>query len=123
MILVDTSVWIDFFRKAEAKPARLSGFLLNDDVLIHPWVLGELALGHLGSGRAALLDDLSRLDPLPVVADDEILELIERTGLEGTGVGWVDVQLLGSALIAGVELWTLDRRLERAADLCGVPIV
>ena len=42
MILVDTSVWIDHLRR---KDDHLVSALLAGYVLIHPWVIGELACG------------------------------------------------------------------------------
>ncbi len=33
----------------------------------------------------------------------------------GRGIGWVDVQLLASARLTGIPLWTLDRRLKEVA--------
>ncbi|GEM_PF-1749053 len=45
MILVDTSVWIDHLRRGDA---HLMITLLAGQVLIHPWVIGELC--HLFAG-------------------------------------------------------------------------
>ena len=44
MILVDTSVWIEHLRSANAILRELLG---DGEVLGHPFVLGELALGNL----------------------------------------------------------------------------
>src|SRR5258706_14448997 len=101
-LLVDSSVFIDHFRTADP---NLVEKLEADEVLLHPWVLGELALGHLGRRRAAILADLALLPTAPVVAQDDVLALVEARGLAGCGLGWVDVQLLASARIPGVPLW------------------
>lgn len=55
-----------------------------------------------------------------VASFDEALVLVERRSLMGRGIGWVDVQLLASALLAAVSLWTLDRRLASVAGELGV---
>lgn len=110
MILVDTSVWIDFLNGASAA-APLSSLLVEGEVLSHPWVVGELALGHLGPRRPAILADLERLPVAPVATDAEVRRLIEERALAGSGIGWVDAGLLASALLAGARLWTSDRRL------------
>ena len=114
MILIDTSVWIDFFRGASAV-AALSTRLEAGDVLLHPWALGELALGQRGSRWADTVRDLRLLPRATVVGDAEVLAFVETRGLAGKGVGWVDVQLLASALADGATLWTLDRRLATLA--------
>lgn len=114
MKLVDTSVWVDFFR-GRARAGRLAHDLEADEVLLHPWVLGELALGHLGSKRAAILGDLRLLPVAPVVPDADVLAMIDVLRLAGRGIGWVDAHLLASARSAGAMLWTHDARLSRIA--------
>jgi predicted nucleic acid-binding protein len=112
MILVDTSVWIGHFRSADA---RLSSLLEERRVLMHPFVLGELACGWLPGKRTEVLAGLGELPEAPMAANPEVLELIELRGLANTGVGWIDAHLLASALIGSVPLWSVDRGLVRAA--------
>ncbi len=119
MILVDTSVWVDFFRGSN-RAAALAEHLESNLVLLHPWVLGELALGGLGPRREAVIADLKRLPTAPLVADEEVLELILVRRLSGRGIGWVDVHLLAAALLAGCGLWTFDGRLGGVALEFGV---
>ncbi len=120
MILVDTSVWVEHFR-GDRRADRLADLLADDQVLLHPWVLGELALGGLGSRRSAVLADLGRLPAAPEVPHPEVIDLIVNRRLAGLGIGWVDAHLLASALVAGSGLWTLDTRLDGAARGAGVP--
>lgn len=108
MILVDTGVWSRHFRAGDG---NLSELLRNGRVLIHPWIVGELALGP--GLRLDLLDDLQRLPALPVVPDDDLLTFVRLHRLRG--VGWVDVQLLVSARAADTPLWTTDQGLAEAA--------
>jgi len=119
MILVDTSVWIAFFQD-ESKAASLTRSLQNDTVLGHPWVTGELMLGSLGRKRDEIIADLNRLPAAPLLDEREMRALIEARKLSGAGIGWVDAQLIGSALIAGALLWTLDRRLAKVASRLGI---
>ena len=119
MVLVDTSVWIEHFRGGPARLA-LSELLREDTVLIHPGILGELALGHLGRARREILQHLELLPKVPVVSDEEVRDLIERRRLPGRGIGWVDAHLVASALLAGCVIWSLDGALKRVAISLGV---
>jgi predicted nucleic acid-binding protein len=107
LILVDTSVWVDHFRRSNE---RLASLLVDGRVQGHPFVLGELALGHLRR-RAEILGLLSELPRARTATDEEALSFIERHALAGSGVGWVDVHLLAAAALSRASLWTLDRRL------------
>ncbi|MFH1764168.1 MAG: PIN domain-containing protein [Gemmatimonadota bacterium] len=116
MMLVDTSVWVDHLRSGNS---TLASALETVDVWCHPFVLGELACGNLRN-REEILDLLAALPQAPMATHTEALALVEGRNLMGIGLGWVDVHLLGSALLAGVPLWTLDRRLAQAARRLGV---
>jgi hypothetical protein len=115
MILVDSSVWIDHLRR---KNPALVAALEAGQVLMHPFVLGELACGML-SNRAEVLALLGKLPGAPVATENEALAYIERHDLMGRGIGYFDVHLLAAtALAGGANLWTKDKRLAAtAADL------
>jgi len=115
MILVDTSVWVDHLR--DGAPA-LAAVLEQGSVLMHPFVLGELACGNL-KNRGEVLRLLGELPAAPMATDPEALNYIERRDLMGRGIGYVDVHLLASVALAGAaRLWTRDKRLAAvAADL------
>lgn len=116
MILLDTSIWIDHFRSGHPTVVRL---LESGQVLCHPWVVGELALGRL-SRRAEILGLLSSLPHAPVATPREVLTLVEHHRLDGIGIGYVDAQLLAATrLEPGTRLWTNDQRLAAAAQRLG----
>ena len=113
MILVDTSVWIDHFRYSDA---QLVSLLNQSRVLMHPFVLGELACGNLAN-RAEILDLLANMPRLPVMDDAFVLSFIEQHALTGKGIGYVDVHLLASVAEAHiVTIWTRDKRLAKVAE-------
>lgn len=114
MILVDTSVWIDYFRGASGTRA-LAALLEAAEVTVHPFVRGELALGGLGHRRSQILDDLALLPRASVVTDDDVMRMIEMRRLADSGIGWVDAHLVAAALSDGASLWTRDRSLSRVA--------
>jgi predicted nucleic acid-binding protein len=115
MVLVDTSVWIDHLRTGSD---GLTHRLERGEVLGHPWVIGELALGHLRR-RSEILGLLSSLPQATGATEAEVLDLIERRELWGTGIGYVDAGLLAACMLTGATLWTNDRRLAAAASRLG----
>jgi hypothetical protein len=112
VILVDTSVWIDHLRSGNP---QLIAILAKDSVLVHPFVIGELALGTLRQPEL-ILTSLAKL-PAAIKADDsEVLELIRRWRIAGSRIGYVDAHLLTSAMLtAGASFWTRDKRLKEVA--------
>ena len=110
-MLVDTSVWIDHFRRSD--PALIA-LLDREEAECHPFVIGELACGLLRR-RSEVLLLLQSLPHLPVGTHDEVLAFVESHRLMGRGIGWVDAHLLASAALAGTQLWTRDRRLFEVA--------
>ncbi len=111
MILVDTSVWVEHLR---AGIVRLQALLRDEQVLSHPFVIGELACGNLRR-RGQILGLLAALPETRLAEHDEVMHLLDSARLHGRGLGWVDLHLLASTLISGCDLWTLDRPLQRAA--------
>jgi predicted nucleic acid-binding protein len=118
VILVDTSVWVDHLREGEPVLAEA---LLRLEVAIHPWVIGELACGHLHQ-RQQVLALLGKLPAVPIALDTEVLHLIEARALMGRGIGYLDSHLLTTCLLAQVRLWTRDRRLRKVAEDLGVGV-
>lgn len=111
MILADTSVWIDHFR---FQNARLVSILEQDQVLIHDFIMGELAAGNL-KDRESTLRELQNLPRIETALHYEVLHVLEAHQLAGSGLGWVDLHLLAAAKLHGSLIFTLDRNLEKAA--------
>jgi predicted nucleic acid-binding protein len=111
MILADTSAWIDMFR---AELAELERLLAHGDVVIHDFIIGELASGNLKDRdhTLRLLQDLPRLD---TAQNSEVLHLLSVHKLYGAGIGWIDLHLLAAAKLHNCPLFTNDQRLGAAA--------
>ena len=117
MILADTSVWINHLRAADE---RLTVLLDRREILGHPFVIGEIALGHPPRG-GAVLSELRDLPQAVVATDEEVLDLIEREALYGRGIGYVDAHLLAAVrLTLDASLWTGDLRLQSVAVELGL---
>jgi hypothetical protein len=117
MILADTSVWIDHFRSPDRE---LQQQLYRDEIAMHPFVAGELALGPLPN-RKKLIAYLDCLPQTRVARQDEVRRMIETHSLHNRGIGLIDAHLLAAALITpGTQLWTRDTSLRRIAKSLGI---
>lgn len=113
MILVDTSVWVDHLR---GRIQALADLLEREEVVIHPFVIGELACGSL-KNRSEVLGLLNELPSAAVAGDEETLLFIENRRLMGKGIGYIDAHLLASVtLTETAKLWTRDKRLRAVAE-------
>lgn len=112
MVLVDTSVWVSHLRDGNDE---LSTLLNDGRVLCHPLIVGELACGNL-KDRAVILSFLELLPTSIEAEHEEVLSFIENNRLMGKGIGYVDAQLVASAVLTGVPIWTLDKKLAQVAD-------
>ena len=111
MVLVDTSVWINHFRKTDKRLGRL---LFDGQVVCHPHIIGELACGNI-KNRQEIISLLQVLPQIALVEFDEFLFFIEQNQLYGKGIGFVDIHLLASAKLDQIPLWTADKRLQAAS--------
>jgi predicted nucleic acid-binding protein len=117
VILADSSIWIDHIRRSEQ---RLVDLLEADQVYMHAFVIGEIALGSI-KDRPLVIRGLMRLPQALRATDNEVLRLIEQSSLHGKGVGFADVHLLAAALLTSdTLLWTRDKRLAKVAEELGV---
>jgi predicted nucleic acid-binding protein len=117
VILVDTSVWIDHLRITNLSVVRA----ISDDLLLmHPFVLGELAMGSLRD-RTTTLRFFLDLEAAPVASPTDILDFVQAERLFNLGIGYVDAHLLASCRLHGnCRLLTYDRRLQETAAKLGI---
>lgn len=119
MILADTSIWIEMFRKGRFK-TEMGNLITNDQLCIHPFVVAELACGTVPD-RQKTLAYLDQLVALPIVRLADVRFMIEARGLWSKGIGLTDVQLIASCLSTpGTQIWTIDRPLGRVTESLGI---
>ena len=119
MILVDTSIWVEVFRRGKFK-AELASLIGNDQLCIHPFVVAELACGYLPDRQQTLLE-LDKLTALPIIGTADVRYMIETRGMFSKGIGFVDAQLIASCITAhGTQIWTIDGALGRVAESLGL---
>ena len=112
MVLVDTSIWVSHLRKGNP---HLETLLMDGEVICHPFIIGELACGHI-KNRKEILSLLQALPMAETAEHQEVLHFLEYNLLMGKGLGYIDVHLLASALLTEIPLWTSDRKLKAASS-------
>jgi predicted nucleic acid-binding protein len=115
MILVDTSIWADHLHHPNS---QLLEAILNGEVLHHPFVTGELALGN-PANRLKMVEMLDALPQAEITAQAALIAFVEEQQIGGTGLGFVDAHLLASTQAQGIYLWTRDKRLSVQAERLG----
>jgi predicted nucleic acid-binding protein len=117
LILADTSIWIDHLRSGSKELRR---HLDHGQIVIHPFIVAELALGSL-KDRTQTLALLDLLPKVRVARTSELRLMIEARGLYNLGIGLTDAHLIASVFIdAPTLLWTRDKRLRKVAEALGI---
>ena len=121
MILVDTSIWIDYIRSGADD--RLDYLLTGESVVMHDFVFGEIATGS-PKNRRPILGMLASLHRIPTASHFEVMTFVEKAKLFGLGLSYIDVHLLAAAQASAdlepVRLWTRDTRLLKQAARFGL---
>jgi len=108
MIIIDTNVWVSFF-KGEKKAILLKDMIIENQAVVHPYVYGELLLGGISRGTGQLLLSLASV---PVTGEELIYYFIMENKIHSKGIGWVDVNILVSALTEKHRVLTFDKNFE-----------
>ena len=117
MILADANIWIDFFRNGKPELRKL---LQNNQIVMHPFLAAELALGSLHD-RFSTLAKLDNMPQVRVIDLRDVRRMIETRGLYSKGIGLTDAHLIASCLAtAGALLWTSDTKLGNVAASLGI---
>lgn len=117
MILADTSIWIDYLR---GRNATMRSLIQNGRIVMHPFVVAEIALGSL-QDRHKTLALMEMLMPVQVAQLNEVRRMIEAQSLYSKGIGLTDAHLVASCLITPqTQLWTRDTALGRVALSMGI---
>jgi predicted nucleic acid-binding protein len=119
VILADTSIWIELFRRGRFK-SELEGLIVSDQLCIHPFIVAELACGFLPD-RKKTLTYFDHLNQVRAVRLTDVRTMIEARGLASKGIGLTDAHLIASCLASqGTLIWTIDGALERVAKMLHV---
>jgi len=120
-VLVDSSVWIDYFR-AGRHAVQVESLLDDGRIVINDLILAELVPALRVKRQPRLIDLLGKLEREPIQPDwDEVIRLqitCLREGLNGVGIP--DLLIAQNAMRNGLQLMTRDghfRQLARCAPL------
>jgi predicted nucleic acid-binding protein len=117
LILADTSIWVDHLRSGNDEMRKHLG---EGRIVIHPFIIAELALGSLRK-RTKTLALLDLLPQVPVAQMSEVRLLVETRRLYSLGIGLTDAHLIASVFLnSPTLLWTKDKRLRKAAEVLGI---
>ena len=117
MILADTSVWVDHLRFGDKDMREL---LNRGQIVIHPFVVAELALGSI-KDRAKTLALLDLLPQARIAQLNELRLTIEARRLYRVGIGFTDAHLIASVLIdSPTLLWARGKKLRKVAENLGI---
>ena len=117
MILADTSVWVDHLRSRDPAMERC---LNSGQIVMHPFIVAEIALGSLHNRRKRL-GEMEALLEVRVAKLNEVRHMIEAHTLYSKGIGLTDAHLIASCLLTlGTQLWTRDGALRKVAKALGI---
>ena len=121
MILADTSIWVDYLRSRDLDHnPEMKERLSRGQIVMHPFIVAEIALGSLHNRRKRL-DEMESLLEVQVAQLHEVRHMIEAHTLYSKGIGLTDAHLIASCLMTpGTQLWTLDGNMERVAKPLGI---
>lgn len=111
MIIVDTNAWVSFF-KGEKKARHIQDMIIEDRVAMHPYIYGELLLGGLAEKARSLL---LAIEPVNVIHQEAVFSFILKNRMKIRGIGWVDVNILISALSYKHRVYTFDENLTKVS--------
>ncbi|MBM9575540.1 PIN domain-containing protein [Leptospira sp. 201903070] len=113
MVLVDTSIWIEFFKRNEPYFSELRDLIESSEVIVHEVIFGELLQGCKSKSEISfILDYWENLNTL--TSENSFLEagkLSYEQKLKDKGVGLIDSVIINEATKRNLKLWTLDKKI------------
>ncbi|EKR74735.1 PIN domain-containing protein [Leptospira noguchii] len=118
MILVDTSVWIEFFRGNEPYYSELKELIESSEVLVHEVVFGELLQGCKNKNEVSFI--LEYWKNLNTLTSDGSFLSAGKLSFESKhidkGIGLIDSVLINEVRSNKLRLWTLDKKILNVLD-------
>jgi predicted nucleic acid-binding protein len=116
MIILDTSVWIEFLKNNPDYFFAISSLLEQKEILAIELVFGELLQGVKSQRERTVIKGY--YDYLPKIAFKEALieagDYSSSAKLLDKGVGLIDALIIVYAIKSAAQVWTLDKKLQSA---------
>lgn len=112
-VLVDTSIWIEFFKNNHLYFSVLRNLLENQNILALECVFGELLQGSKNTHETDVI--ISYWNNLPHVVIDNLFivsgQYASINKLISKGIGLIDAAIIYSAKQYEAKVWSLDKKL------------
>lgn len=130
MVLVDTSVWIEFFRKKPSISVDPLHILIEEKQVVTCLpITAEILSGEIPASKRSVIQDAFNamvfidLDWNSKKIWEEITHFALTAKKQGMGIpGLIDRMILLAAQKGSCSLWTLDRKLQQLAKFTKVPL-
>jgi predicted nucleic acid-binding protein len=125
VIILDTSIWIDYLRgKNIAIVKSVTQYLEDEKVIVLSPVFGELLQGVKGTKEESIIltfwENCLKHDETELMLRAGLLSL--RNKLLNKGIGLIDSAILYTALETNSEIWSKDTNLNSAARSLGIKV-
>lgn len=115
MIILDTSVWIEFLKANEEYLTIISSLLEKREILAVECIFGELLQGIKTEKEQNII--LKYWKHLPKIDGAETIieagKYSSKNKLSDKGVGLIDAIILVHGIRSNSKIWTLDKKLQR----------
>ncbi len=114
MILMDTSVWVEFFRQNSAYVDEIRALLERQKVITIEPVFSELLYGVRNKKEKELIQSYWMVLPKIEFGTTSMLQAAEfanKQNYQQLGIGLMDAMIIKSVLDGNHVLWTLDKRI------------
>lgn len=117
MILLDTSIWIEYFKRSEDYKLVIDPLLREKKVLALDFIFGELLQGAKEHEKSKII---GIWEILPKVNIQGIGFYAGRYSMENKlwdkGIGLIDCAIIYTTIESKSLLWTLDKKILSFAD-------
>lgn len=115
MILIDTSVWIPYFRGNPTYVSKIRTLLEDQNIATVEWIFAELIQGALSKKEITFLTEYYTALPKLHISTIWLKASLfsQQHKLIHQGIGLIDAAIIVSALNHQKKIWSLDLKLTK----------
>jgi predicted nucleic acid-binding protein len=118
MIVIDTSVWIEFLKQNPLYASKVNEMLENREVLAVEFIFGELLQGVKNKREKRIITDYWK--SLPKCSQENVWieagNYSSENKLFSKGIGLIDCAIIVSARKHQAKIWSLDKKLNNILE-------